>query len=172
LYISVTVPDIPPPAFAELQREKEARRRKFRFRYDSASHNLIVTLGTALHERLHAELYSQVHYSLTDSGLSRRWTPIGHTTLPSLELAYSGGETAEADSSGGPFPERAGPDAWPTLVVQSGDTKTLAQLREDMHWWFARSDHQVKIVLLAKFDHRRRVIQLEKCKKPLTICTP
>jgi hypothetical protein len=40
----------------------------------------------------------------------------------------------------------------------------MGQLRDDMRWWFERSGHQVKIVLLVKFDHCRRVIVLEKCK--------
>jgi hypothetical protein len=31
-----------------------------------------------------------------------------------------------------------------------------------MQWWFAASDHDVKIVLLAKFEHSRRTITLER----------
>lgn len=30
-----------------------------------------------------------------------------------------------------------------------------------MEWWFAASNHQVKVVLLAKFDHNRTQIVLE-----------
>jgi hypothetical protein len=32
----------------------------------------------------------------------------------------------------------------------------------DMEWWFRESNHQVKIVLLSKFDRRRQMIILEK----------
>lgn len=31
-----------------------------------------------------------------------------------------------------------------------------------MAWWFSTSDHQVKIVLLAKFDRETHIIILEK----------
>jgi hypothetical protein len=31
-----------------------------------------------------------------------------------------------------------------------------------MRWWFEASNHQVKIILLAKFNHPQRTIQLEK----------
>jgi hypothetical protein len=31
-----------------------------------------------------------------------------------------------------------------------------------MRWWFSASDHKVKIVILAKFNHSRREIILEK----------
>ncbi|KAL7803621.1 hypothetical protein V8C44DRAFT_343695 [Trichoderma aethiopicum] len=31
-----------------------------------------------------------------------------------------------------------------------------------MRWWFSASDHQVKIVLLSKFDHRLQQIIIER----------
>ncbi|KAK4148562.1 hypothetical protein C8A00DRAFT_19625 [Chaetomidium leptoderma] len=37
-----------------------------------------------------------------------------------------------------------------------------SELRNDMRWWFSASDHQVQIVLLAKFEHTSRAIILEK----------
>ncbi|EHK51033.1 hypothetical protein TRIATDRAFT_181083, partial [Trichoderma atroviride IMI 206040] len=39
---------------------------------------------------------------------------------------------------------------------------SLHALRDDMRWWFSASDHQVKIVLLAKFDHRLQQILIER----------
>jgi len=51
--------------------------------------------------------------------------------------------------------------AWPTFVIHAGDSETLDELRNDMRWWFSASDHQVKIVLLAKFDHSLNKIILE-----------
>ncbi|PTB65720.1 hypothetical protein BBK36DRAFT_1094561, partial [Trichoderma citrinoviride] len=38
----------------------------------------------------------------------------------------------------------------------------LHALQDDMRWWFSASDHQVKIVLLAKFDHRLQQILIER----------
>lgn len=67
----------------------------------------------------------------------------------------------EGDSAGGPRAER-GDAVWPTLVIEDGDPETLNDLRNDLEWWFDASNHQVKIVLLAKFDHNRNQIILEK----------
>ncbi|KAK0730613.1 hypothetical protein B0H67DRAFT_562309, partial [Lasiosphaeris hirsuta] len=47
---------------------------------------------------------------------------------------------------------QAGKGAWPTLVIEAGVSQTLAQLRIGMQRWFSMSNHEVKIVLLAKFD--------------------
>ena len=55
-----------------------------------------------------------------------------------------------------------GPDDWPTLVVEAGHSESLNRLRDDMRWWFLASNHDVKIVILAKFDYRRRHILLER----------
>jgi hypothetical protein len=46
-----------------------------------------------------------------------------------------------------------------------------------MRWWFSASDHQVKIVVLAKVQHARRAITLEKweeephCTRPGAMTT-
>lgn len=71
-------------------------------------------------------------------------------------------DRGEGDSTGGPIPERRGHDKWPTFVIEAGVSESLAQLRLDMQWWFAASNHDVKIVLLAKLDSSRRMITLEK----------
>ncbi len=53
-------------------------------------------------------------------------------------------------------------DAWPTLVVEAGVSQSLAGLRQTMRWWFSASDHQVQLVLLAKFEPTRCAIILER----------
>lgn len=68
----------------------------------------------------------------------------------------------EADSAGGPRPERGGKGAWPTLVILAGVSEPLGELHNDMRWWFSASDHHVQIVLLAKFDENRGALTLEK----------
>lgn len=48
------------------------------------------------------------------------------------------------------------------MIIEAGVSSTLAGLRMDMEWWFSASEHQVKMVLLAKlYRHARRII-LEK----------
>jgi hypothetical protein len=75
---------------------------------------------------------------------------------------HPGGDGGEGDSTGGPEDQRGNKGDWPTIVVEAGDSETLEELRNDMRWWFSASDHQVKIVLLTKFDHNQNQIILEK----------
>ena len=82
-----------------------------------------------------------------------------HTAYDKASLAemIEGG-----DSTGGPAPQRGSRGARPTLVVEAGDSETLEELRNEMRRWFESSDHQVKIVLLAKSDGISGEIILEK----------
>ena len=85
---------------------------------------------------------------------------MGSATLRTT-LGHPGGDSG-GDSTFGPRPKRSGGRDWPTLVIEAGHSQTLEGLRRDMRWWFGASDHQVKIVLLAKFNHDQREIILEK----------
>ena len=69
-------------------------------------------------------------------------------------------------------PERIGHDDWPTLVVEAGYTQSMESLRKKMAWWFDHSNHQVQIVILAKLNHRRREIVLEKYTESLPVPRP
>ncbi|KAK0701779.1 hypothetical protein B0T26DRAFT_530007 [Lasiosphaeria miniovina] len=93
--------------------------------------------------------------------LNRNWVPMGSKIVRGQGDRH-GGDGAEADSSGGPMPGRELEVDWPTLLVEAGDSETLAELRNNMKWWFSASDNQVKIVLLAKFDRVQDHIILEK----------
>jgi hypothetical protein len=75
---------------------------------------------------------------------------------------HPGGDAAEGDCTGRPRSRHDARSPWPTLLVEAGETESLARLRNYMIWWFSASDHDVKIVLLAKLDHTRRTITLEK----------
>ena len=118
---------------------------------------LIITIPTAVHEQLHCVLGGEVENRIWTMGLRDEWNTMAATTFQS-----SGGGEGEGDWTGGPRPLRTGRDKWPTLVIEAGTSETLDELREDMRWWFWASKHEVKIVLLAKFDNRHRRIQLEK----------
>ncbi|KAI1375429.1 hypothetical protein F4677DRAFT_454993 [Hypoxylon crocopeplum] len=107
------------------------RRIRFR-RYCANSHILIIIIPTSLYESLHLQLYKQYNNN------------------------HPRGDSGEGDSAGGPNPERLGPGKWPTLVIEAGDSESLNQLRVDMRWWFSMSNHDVKIIILAKFNHRQR----------------
>ncbi|KAK0708231.1 hypothetical protein B0H67DRAFT_672053 [Lasiosphaeris hirsuta] len=128
---------------------------KFRFRdYDSNSRILIITIPTSLHEQLHKGLYNeyirQVH--------KRSWKNIASETFLTQQ-GHSGRSSKEGDSAGGPKPERATKGAWPTLVIEAGVSQTLRQLLITMQRWFSMSNHEVKIVILTKFDSTKILLE-------------
>ncbi|KAL2757917.1 hypothetical protein ACRALDRAFT_207148 [Sodiomyces alcalophilus JCM 7366] len=152
--------DVSPEQFVRINEERERRSRRFRFRrYDSTSRTLIVTIPTALHEQLHVLLYEAYRDQVVERGMRRSWATLGSETL---QAASQPGDSGEGDSTGGPDPERQGPGRWPTLVIEAGYSQSLAQLQAQMRWWFSVSNHNVKIVLLAKFDRRHDKIILQR----------
>lgn len=156
------VTNVSPNQFTEIERERETRRRKIRFRrYDSNSRILFITIPTDVHEALHLGLYMEYRDQLVLNGRQRSWRSIG-TATRRAEEGHPGGDGGEADSTGGPKSERGSKGAWPTLVIEAGHSESLDDLQADMRWWFSASDHQVKIVLLAKYDDAHSVIILEK----------
>ncbi len=92
-------------------------------------------------------------------GLEDAWRDYGATKFPQGQ-GHQDGSRGEGDSSGGPRPQRNW--GWPTLVIEAGDSSTIEMLLGRMRWWFSASNHQVKIVLLAKLDRPGRRIILEK----------
>ncbi|KAK0656744.1 hypothetical protein B0T16DRAFT_317884 [Cercophora newfieldiana] len=164
----LTVTNVSPSQFTEIEREREKRRRKFRFRrYDSKSRILIITIPTKLHEALHLGLYIRYDRQLVRNGREEDWTGIGSATFRA-EQGHPGGDGGEGDSTGGPKPERQGIGEWPTLVIEAGDSESLGELQNDMRWWFRTSNHDVKIVILAKFDRRQHSILLEKWEEEIS----
>lgn len=136
-------------------------KRGFRLRrYYAALQLLIVTIPTGLHERAHLPIYDEITMAIYSMGLKSEWSSNGATTYVSPN-----GDGGEGDSSGAPWKQRRGPNAWPTLVIESGYSESLQALRNDMRWWFSASNHQVKIVILAKLDTTQRLIILEKYRE-------
>ncbi|KAK3359004.1 hypothetical protein B0T25DRAFT_588045 [Lasiosphaeria hispida] len=137
---------------------RENQRRKFRFRYyDSNSRILIITITTGLHEQLHKPLYNEYFGQIRDMGLSKSWKDIASATLSAQ--GYSTRRGKEGDSTSGPKPKRGTKGAWPTLVIEVGISETLGELHLDMQRWFSMSNHEVKIVLLAKFDGTKILVE-------------
>ncbi|KAI0835336.1 hypothetical protein F5Y06DRAFT_276684 [Hypoxylon sp. FL0890] len=150
------VTDVSPSNFARIEEQRTIRRRKVRWRrYHAESRILIITIPTRVHEFLHSVLYEKFR----DHVSSDDWATIAGTTF---YTSRPGGGCGEGDSTGGPIPQRDGRDKWPTLVIEAGYSESLNQLHMDMQWWFTASNHDVKIVMLAKFDRRQRRIILEK----------
>lgn len=59
------------------------------------------------------------------------------------------------------------PNAWPTLVVETGLSQSLESLRAKMRWWFSASDLAVNIVVLVKLQRASRTICVEKYVKDI-----
>ncbi|KAJ8126979.1 hypothetical protein O1611_g6658 [Lasiodiplodia mahajangana] len=81
--------------------------------------------------------------------------------------SHLGNDGGEGDSSGGPVSKRGLKGSWPTLVIEAGVSESSSTLREDMRWWFLASNHNVKIVLLTKFDHQNQTIIIERWEEEL-----
>ncbi|KAK4168275.1 hypothetical protein QBC43DRAFT_341545 [Cladorrhinum sp. PSN259] len=167
---SLTITHVSLHRFLEIESARERRRRKVGFRhYDSDSQILIVTIPTALHERLHSRIYDKFFVQISNMGLDDSWVSIASTMLPAQQggnsRRWKGGK--EGDSSGGPMPERETLDAWPTLVIEAGVSETLAQLRLGMRRWVSISNHEVKIVLLAKFNGNQITLEKWEEEEPL-----
>ena len=99
--------------------------------------------------------------------MQESWKDIGSVTFRA-EQGHPGGDGGEGDSTGGPWLERAGAGNWLTLVIESGHSETLPELHKDMQWWFQTSNHEVKIVILAKFDNQQHHILLEKWEEEIS----
>ncbi|KAK0748111.1 hypothetical protein B0T21DRAFT_389050 [Apiosordaria backusii] len=159
---SLTVTGVSLDRFTEIELTREEQGRKFRFRdYDSKSQILIITIPTGLHEQLQNSLYHQLNWQVH----RRSWMHMGSTTH-SVQV-HSGLSRKEGDSTGGPKPERAAKGAWPTLVIEAGVSQTWGQLRICMRRWFSLSNHEVKIVILTKFDGNK--ILLEKWEEEMPV---
>lgn len=126
---------------------------------------MIIVIPSGLHEALHLQLYRRYEHKLARNGQEESWRAIGSTTF--RPQGHPGGDGGEGDSSGGPKPARNYKDAWPTLVIEAGDSESLGALQDDMRWWFSASDHQVNIVLLTKFDRPNQRIIIERWEEDL-----
>ncbi|KAI9166671.1 hypothetical protein HJFPF1_02785 [Paramyrothecium foliicola] len=141
----------------------DAEKRPYRVRCFYAERKLlIITIMTALHERLHVELSVDITGIIHGMGLKNQWSQAGATLYRARGHPGGDGDGAEGDSTAYPQFERKERDAWPTLIIEAGHSQSLQELRTDMRWWFSASDNEVKIVLLVKMDTAKGRILLEK----------
>ncbi|KAM0253944.1 hypothetical protein ACHAQJ_007067 [Trichoderma viride] len=174
--IDATMGSVSPAAFGMLERKREAQGRKSRFSsYDEDSRMLLVTLGTGVHEALACGLYiDEIFMRIVTMKLNREWCTKGATSYyhgglcsgeeggsRSIGDGNGRGSSGEGDSSGAPRPERRNKEAYPTIVMEAGCTRPLSIMQTKAKWWFKASNHDIKIVLLAKLYQKQRTIVLE-----------
>ncbi|CAK7264346.1 hypothetical protein SEPCBS57363_001023 [Sporothrix epigloea] len=145
----------------DLDRVRELRQRKVRFFYFAEKSLLIVTIPTGSHEMMHGQLDYWLTSEITRMGLKSSWLPVRAKRYPGFSTTGSNGE---GDSGGLPRSARNVKRDWPTLVFESGFSQSLISLRMKMRFWFAQSNHDVKIVVLAKAfpDSREKRILIEQ----------
>lgn len=135
---------------------RDASGRRYRLFFPEPD-RLFITLPTLEHEKAHLVLNARISEEMMDMGLGPlSWVHTGATTR-----SASNGGAGEGDSCMVPRLEVGG-RGWPTLVIESGQSQSLASLQRKMSWWFKESHHEVQIVLLVKLSMNRRQILIEK----------
>ena len=152
--------DLSAQNFLAIEQRRDGVHRHLRLKYLTTGKStlLIITIPTLAHELLHLELNMCFLYQLVPMGLESQWLQNGATTRRSRK----GDSSGEGDSSGCPDPPREFGDDWPTLIIEAGFSQSLESLQNIMRWWFSASEHQVKIVVLAKMDVQQHTITIEK----------
>lgn len=143
--------------------DEDYERHKIRLSwYTEDSQCLIVTVTTSEHEETHGLLYQQLTYQIRDMGLEFSWKLKGTATIYPRRSSGGGGGGGgkQPDASGGPRPERSG--SYPTIVFEGGYSQTLTSMRLKARQYFADSDHDIKIVILAKLIPTQRKIIIER----------
>jgi hypothetical protein len=98
-------------------------------------------------------------------GLENELVSMGRTEYYQLNNVGAEIATGEGDSVFKPMTFRPRGRDWPTLVIQAGYSQSWNSLEQRAKWWFAASNHYVKIVLLAKADLSKKRITLKKWKE-------
>ncbi|KAJ5907813.1 hypothetical protein N7495_000495 [Penicillium taxi] len=131
---------------------------KFRFQWESTT-GLIKVVPNEPHDTVTRRTQLTIHNAMLGMGMrwqSSQW--MGTTTYgPAI------GKGKQADDAFVP-PPRCKPQVmktgWPTLVIETGDSEGISQLRGDAAKWFADSHGEVRIVLIISI--KAKWIDIEK----------
>lgn len=157
-----TFEGVPLAAFEVILSEREKKAISFRVQdYLVDSGLLVVTVPTGPHEILHRFLNGGLYAGLVLQGLNLSWSDVGSKTYRSdagsIDESPGGGK--EGDSCGRPT---GWSSRWPTIVIEAGYSQSMADLVRVVTRWFRISDHNVKIVILAKLEVSSNQIIVEK----------
>ncbi len=143
----LVVAKVSPAAMDALDRERDMHGPKVRFTYLAERALLFITVPTEGHEHVASFLNALISGQIVQMGLVGRWKFSGGGRYPKDP---GGGTRMEGDGGGRPIPGPGGRGQWPTIVLEVGASQTLPSLHAKMRNWFARSSHQVQIVVLVK----------------------
>ncbi|KAG0636541.1 hypothetical protein HOY80DRAFT_1054113 [Tuber brumale] len=136
--------------------------RQVRCTYEQPLQSLIIRLMPgAAHENTSGSFIREVE---------RRIAVIpGHSwysfrTVGSTRFAVPGTRSKEGDQGIKPTDTRKAEEDWPTLMVEVGDSQSLALLQTDACWWLIHSGGKTKMVIIIKITKRPHSIRLERWK--------
>lgn len=129
--------------------------KKTRLSYNTATSTLVVKLmASPEHETAAVILSMKIQSKLESFGISLSdFLPLG--------AARRRGKYRSKQPDAQFKPSFRGKNGWPSLVIESGLSESLVQLRRDAAWWLTNSDEQVRIALLASIQKNDRSIMVE-----------
>ncbi|CAK7264889.1 hypothetical protein SEPCBS57363_001305 [Sporothrix epigloea] len=152
----------------DIEREREKRGKTMRFHYRAGRHFLKVTVPSRQHETICGDFFIDTAQKLFQMGLTKRnFRSVGSTTYHGTGSGDNGG-SGQGDSAFVPQARCRSGQRWPTFILEVGYSQALEGLRNDMRWWFAASQYEVKIVLVAKLYQATQEIRLEKYVKDVS----
>jgi hypothetical protein len=121
---------------------------------------LIVKLPSAVHERAHVNLATDMIEKVVLMGMrARELDGVGASRFRGRR------SSKEGDSAYRPHSFRPNETDWPTIVIESGVSESLRRLRFDASWWLTESGGDVKIVIIISIQRTQNAqsrLQIEK----------
>lgn len=123
---------------------------------------------------MHRRLDRYIERQVENMGLDDALIPVGGARYKRENNAGDIITSGEGDSC---IRVRGTPQKWPSLVIEAGYTQSAESLRIKARWWFATSQHEVKVVILVKMykDAGRIVVEVWKeipSTRPVTRAHP
>ncbi|KFY30716.1 hypothetical protein V493_01726 [Pseudogymnoascus sp. VKM F-4281 (FW-2241)] len=129
--------------------------KKTRLSYNTATSTLVVKLmASPKHDTAALILSMEIKSKLESFGVPlSAFLPVG--------AAKRQGKYTAKQPDASFKPSFRGENGWPSLVIESGLSESLVQLRRDAAWWLTNSDEQVRIALVISIQKNDRSIVVE-----------
>lgn len=144
-----------------IERGRQNEGMHFRLTYFEDISTMIIKIITRQHESAHLSFGLDIYDEVRRMGLQRlEFMPTGAAERKVFSQ-YVGRTVKQGDST---YINRAirPADDWPNLVIESGNSESLARLRMDARWWIEASKGRVSIVLCIKIDKKNQKMQIIK----------
>ena len=134
----------------------------FRFLWEGST-GLLKVIPTLQHDVTARSMTGEIGFQLrAQMGIPREDIMFGNTTTHKALAGKTGKQPDDCfwPSSRQGRSNRA--QGWPTLVIETGVSKSLSKLRADAQWWFHNSSGQTRFVLIVSISRRQRRVTVEK----------